>query len=523
MRRQLLILLAILLTIPTIALAYDVGYGYEGTFSFNCSAITGPPACPSNMSYAYVSMAGGGGSGKSTTWWTGIPNQNAFGYGGEAGDYGNITMVPISYTTAYPIVVGGHGDTSTVYNTSNAGGASSAFGHVKAGGAGGGSGSSGTTAGGDGESTNFLTSIFHPSAIFAAAGGNSGAYNGGLAGTGWGSGGGGAGSNASLVYDVGQAIGGNGGDGIVYLWDMNGSASNVPSFSASPTNTGLGTAVIFTDGSILNDAANLTYNWSFGDGTVSNTRGSVTHVYSNYGVYTVNLTLTSDVSTVFYERKDYITITNVPVTAWYQQKLVRIKIVDHYGGQLRGANITINYISNTLPSQDVTWLTTAFGVSQTTAAAMTNSAVAMQGLTDVDGSSVFMMFPAIQYGISITNTTLGLSKYITLNPQDTDYIIQCELPSQVRPTSVLTYLANASLYVTSPNASYITWNILYSDISGYTTALTWNVTCLTNGTEMYTKTWGAIGTGTTVTDSYTFPSEPIGVEYKALYDATRSW
>jgi hypothetical protein len=144
----------------------------------------------------------------------------------------------------------------------------------------------------------------------------------------------------------------------------------------------------------------------------------------------------------------------------------------------------------------------------------------MQGTTGSDGSLSFMMFPAIQYGITITNATAGLSKYVTVYPQDNDYIIRCPLTSQTAPTSRTSYLYNTSLYVTEPNSSWITWNIIYSDTSNYTTSLTWNVTCWNNMTQMYTKTW-AMSPGNVAIDNYTFPSVPAGVEYRALYRAKR--
>ena len=338
-----------------------------------------------------------------------------------------------------------------------------------------------------------------------------------------GSGGGGAAGNSSLGDDgyPGQTYGGAGADGYVGIWDMNGSAANIPYFSAAPTNTGVGTVVVFTDESLLHDSANLTYLWNFGDGTTSSVIGSTTHVYSNYGVFSVNLTIASDVSTAYLYKPSYITITATPITAWYTQKLVRLKTVDAYGNDLEGSNISVSYISNTLPSKDITWLTSAFGISQIVATQMVSGSTAMQGYTGTDGSVSFMMFPAIQYGITITNTTTGLSKYVTIYPQDTDYVIKCELPSQIAPTSRTVYLYNSSLYVTEPNASWITWNIIYSDTSGYTTGLTWNVTCWNNMTEMYSKTWGALGSGDVVADNYTFPSVPAGVEYRAVYQAVR--
>ena len=152
---------------------------------------------------------------------------------------------------------------------------------------------------------------------------------------------------------------------------------------------------------------------------------------------------------------------------------------------------------------------------------MVNGDVAMQGLTGTNGQISFMMFPAIQYGITITNETAGLSKYVEIYPTDSDYIIRCPLTSQAMPTMASTSLANASLYVTEPNSSWITWNLLYSDPSGHTTGLTWNVTCWNNMTVMHNNSWGAVGTSAIIVDNYTFPSVPVGEEYVAMYDAVR--
>jgi len=511
------ILVGLLILISSVSGLANYSYIFPGTYTWTASA---------NMSYASAQISGGGGSGMGGKYYD--ANKGSWGFGGSKGDYGYYTMIPVVSGTGYPIVVGDGGiaswpnETGDSTTVSHPGSLSSAFGHTRNGGAGGlvGSGESPQN-GGDGVSTGItdLTGIIGAVYGPAEVGGGSVPYTGGAPGTGYGSGGGGAAWNRTQYL---LTYGGKGGGGIVNIWDMNASTYNTPLYTASSTSAGYGTVITFTDESLIHDIMNLTYNWSFGDGTFSDTKGTVSHVYSNYGVFSTNLTLASDVSTLYNYKKDYITITNVPVTAWYTQKLVRLKIVDGYGAQLEGANISISYISSTLPSHDIGWLTKSFGVSQSTAEAMTNSSVAMQGYTDIDGSSVFMMFPAIQYGITITNVSVGLSKYITLNPQDTDYVIQCFLPNQVPQTSVLTHLYNSTLYVTEPNASFIVWNIIYQDTSGDTTALTWNITCLTNGTEMHTKTWGAMGINDVAADNYTFPSEPKGIEYKALYDATRT-
>ena len=514
MKRILILAIILLLSLPIVS-AYDIGYPWPGTYVWTC---------PANNTSMFVNMAGGGGSGASSG--TGS-TYLTWGYGGSAAEYGNTTMVTVVPGTNYTIVVGAGGATATPSITgayspavTHVGGDSSALGITKHGGAGGTQGSQIASAGIAGASTNYLSSI---AVTDADDGGTSGVYSGGLGGTGFGSGGGGAASNASASPWAGSTTGGAGRSGYVGIWDMNGSGVNIPQYTASPLNTGYGSIVTFTDESILNDGSNLVYDWDFGDGsTHGSQKGTTTHVYSTYGVFTTNLTLTSDTGVVFLNKTNYITITNIPITAWYTQKLVPFKIVDAYGADLPGANVSVSYITNTLPSKDPTYLTSAFGISQTVANQMVNGDVAMQGYTGSNGQISFMMFPAIQYGITITNVSAGLSNYVEIYPTDSDYVIRCPLTSQAIPSTLAkSNLVNASLYVTEPNASWITWNLVYNDPAGLTTGLYWNVTCWNNGTVMHSHSWGGMGTAT-ITDSYTFPSEPKGMEYRAMFDAIRS-
>jgi hypothetical protein len=205
-----------------------------------------------------------------------------------------------------------------------------------------------------------------------------------------------------------------------------------------------------------------------------------------------------------------------------QPKSVQFKVVDAYSNPIPNANITVNFIASSLPNTEVSWLQSAFGVSAEVAAQMTDSGIAMSGVTASDGKVSFIMYPELQYGLTITNTDLGLSKYVTVNPKDDDYVIFCTLTSQVPPTTRLTQLANSSIYVTEPNTSYVIFNIIYQDTSNRTSALHWNITCLTNRTVVYSHDFGDPDTNVK-TDNFTVSTLPVGTEYRAMYDATRSW
>lgn len=475
--------------------------------------------CPTDVNATSISLdiGAGGGSGRGTY------NYGIFhysGYGGTSGEWQQYSSISVVEGTNYTIVVGAGGASdppaasTSVGNSEigNPGGDSSAFGKTKLGGAGAIGGKT-VGNGGNASGTGFLTTT-----LLAQNGTNgTDGYLGGTAVTGYSGGGGGAATDTTNA-----AYGGKGADGIVRISISGYSGGNVPNFVGSPLTGPAGTLVTFTDTSIIADPTDIIYNWSFGDGSYSSTAGDVVHVYPYTGSYTVTLTITSDVGTIEETKEAYINlVTQQNYVLPTQPKSVRFKVVDAYGNDLPGATVTANYVNSSLPNTDTSWLTSAFGVSTTVATEMTNSGIAMQGITGNDGSLSFIMYPVLQYGITITNATAGLSKYVLIYPQDTDYIIYCPLTSQIEPTSRMSYLYNASLYVTEPNASWITWNLTYSDTSGYTTALTWNVTNWNNMTVMYTNTWGAVGPGTTITDSYTFPSVPAGEEYRAVYRATR--
>jgi PKD repeat protein len=70
----------------------------------------------------------------------------------------------------------------------------------------------------------------------------------------------------------------------------------VASFIYSPVNPWINEAITFNASFSLDQDGNIvSYNWSFGDGNISNTSEVViTHSYSSVGNYTVNLTVTDD-------------------------------------------------------------------------------------------------------------------------------------------------------------------------------------------------------------------------------------
>jgi PKD repeat protein len=452
--------------------------------------------------------AGGSGHGGWTSGGTYLP-----GSGGEAGSFSTISRLSVTPGTNYTLVVGTAGATAAYGANGNAGTYSSAFGYYKAGGAGGTALTSGS-AGTDGK-TGFVNST-----RYAVNGTAHAPFALGVSGLGYSAGGGG-GSSDNVDMNT---QGGAGAVGFVGIWTYGTAGGNTPDFTATPVTGPAGTLVTFTDVSTITDAAGLSYNWSFGDGSYSDTPGTVSHVYPYTGSYTVTLTLTSGGTTTVSEIKEsYINL--VTVSSQYilpvSPQPVRFNIFDSYGSAIPNANITVNYIASSLPNTSTSWLVSTFGVNATVASEMTNSGLAMRGWSGSDGSVSFIMYPVLQYGILITNTTTGLSKYVTIYPKDTDYNIYCTLSSQIPPTSITTYLNGSAIYVTEPNSSFVTFNVTYIDTSHNTANLFWNVTCPDNGTVLYSHDFGDPGV-TAQTDSYTVSTSERGQEYWARYYATRT-
>ena len=299
----------------------------------------------------------------------------------------------------------------------------------------------------------------------------------------------------------------------------------VASFLTSPSSGSAALLVNFTFVGAEGLPDGRTYNWSFGDGSYDDTDGDVSHVYTFNGVFMPTLWVNNSYGTSFFEGSAVIVATNQNTqNTWYTQRLVKIKIVDAYGGPIPNANLTLNYIASTLPSTSTSWLIDAFGITPDVATQMTNNGLAMQSNTSNDGSLTFMLFPALTYGMTITNASIGLNNYQTITPSDTDYTVFCPLPYQNVNSQVYgkqTQLAQNLLYVSQINSTAVMINFQYQDTASATTAVTWNVTNWNTGAVVYGKTFGNPGTGMLI-DNYTVLTVPSGVDYRFAYEATRS-
>jgi len=284
------------------------------------------------------------------------------------------------------------------------------------------------------------------------------------------------------------------------------------------------------DATTLAGIPGATIMTSNGDNTTSNLLGVAT-ISSNYTALVVSVGATGYYSrSISYvidrDRTETIYLTTAPTVSngtpltYYSPWQVRIRIADFNGNPLPGTNVTASYVASTLPSTSISWLVNAFGINSDVATEMTNSGIAMAGITDSNGGLSFVMFKSIMYSLAISNATAGISSTKTLYPSDQEYLIRVALPGQVAYNNTLSQMANTSLPVYQLNATAYNLSVIYHDTSGLTTNVQFQVKWR-NGTFLYNQSLGHPGTGVVV-GNYTILNPGIGKEVIWLFNATRS-
>jgi PKD repeat protein len=250
---------------------------------------------------------------------------------------------------------------------------------------------------------------------------------------------------------------------------------------------------------------------------------------SNYGKVAFNLTaqgyyplaqsanITSD-ATVILKMTSYSGSTQ---TTWYSPHQVRITVLDsYYGKKMYGTTIEVSPLTNTFPSgAQSDWITSMFGVNAAAANDMMNGTLMMSGVTDGDGSVVFTMLSSIGYTMHITNTTTGIDHTVKIFPIENDYNIWADTTENSAIANPNFYNYNTTLTYEAPNLSYSKFGVVYQDTTGKTTSVTFNVTCITNNTRMYSETLSGFGTSP-VFANYTIKIKN-GEQYTWKYNATR--
>jgi len=250
----------------------------------------------------------------------------------------------------------------------------------------------------------------------------------------------------------------------------------VANFTGSPREGSAGLLVQFTDTS-ENATPITTWNWSFGDGDYSSEQNPQ-HVYTMYGGYDVNLSITTSGGYSDYELKsDYIIISSEDQSNNYAPQATRFTVFMPGGYRAPNALVTASMIETSLPD-GVTYLNQIYGIDEDIAEAMLTAGATQTAHTGTDGSAVFNVHPCLKYYINVTSNT-GETVNVSTYPIETDYNIW--LPDTM--DSVFENL-NATLTFSEPNASYFTLGVNYEDLSAATSTLLFYVNA-SNGTPIY--------------------------------------
>jgi PKD repeat protein len=288
-------------------------------------------------------------------------------------------------------------------------------------------------------------------------------------------------------------------------------------FHITDSETGLEIPIV-----TLTDSSGQNFTTTNGTGWLTEYAGTIWVRFSADGYDSKTITYYIDGNGEHEVQLVPVTPSTVPnANTVYIPRLVRLRAVDNWRTPLTPVTITANYISDTLPNNDPVYLQNAFGVSESVVSLMMNSSVAMSGVTGSDGSNTFSMFPALTYNLTVTNETMGVHCQQDLAPADTDYVLFCPTDAQKAVVVPLSQTLNRSyIWVTEPNASFVTINASYQDPTGLTSNVLFNVSVVDNNTVIYSKNFENPGTSQ-VLDNYTMPNIR-GMQIKSYLAYNRS-
>ena len=300
-------------------------------------------------------------------------------------------------------------------------------------------------------------------------------------------------------------------------------------YYAQPTTGTPGALVSFIDESLKGTSTGLVYNWSFGDSLsgqpFSTIQGNVQHVYAYAGVYDTNLSITNANGTSYMFKQQYITISTSQANTWYTPHQVTLKIVDSNGKSLKNVAVNATVYESSLPggiTGAVNSLISNYGISQSAAEEMVDTAIHLSGTTGEDGRIVFTMMGSLKYNIVITDSG-GVGYARSLYPLDTYYTIYTTGYSILAPNNAVNNynaIANATLTFTEPNTSFMTMGVDYRDMSGNTDYLMLTVKNVVNGTIIYSYNTTVTGTQQIVVNKTVLNVR--GEQYRWWYDAHRT-
>ncbi len=478
---------------------------YRTTWNYSSSG-TYYWLCPDDVTKIYVQLLGGGGGGAGGA-------SLMKGLGGSAASPTRFSA-DVTPGTNYSISVGagGAGALGSAEPPSHDGESSTGFDRIGAGGLGGtrfafASPANGTpgangTMGGTGDAGPGVQNDL-------------GEY-GGAAGVGHGAGGGGGathygGPPGDPTY---FGAGGKGSTGLIMITNYDQYSGNVVDFVADRVTGTPGTLVKFTDLSEIADAAGLTYNWSFGDGTYSSVSGDVVHVFAYMGSFDVSLNVSVTSGSVIQTKTSYINIVSSDQTIFPTPHTVSITLVDYANTPMADVLITATPLNFTAPDS---WVETYYGMS-----GVTINGTTLSGVTGFDGSWAAPMLAAYRYNFTFTKTGVIYPQNFTMYPSAESYTFRLPLISDVSPevtpssNYIIAEIANATV-----NSTAEFFNVTYRDTSGGTGVLTFNVSNAT-GAIIYTAQYNRTGLTNYTNLSSGALIHGLGTAYTARISAAHS-
>ena len=236
---------------------------------------------------------------------------------------------------------------------------------------------------------------------------------------------------------------------------------------------------------------------------------------SGYGSRVVSFIVDRDrTETIYLTPLAAATNTSANTNIIYIPKQIEIVVVsyDPAGVIVPNASVTLTAIDNSLQAD--TQLETLYGINPIAANQLMNGTLIMHGYTDASGGVVFTILQSINYRATVIDPRDGVSYVAYLYPGMDPYTLWIgvnPIKNVTIPNAV--YMNQTRLFVTQPDSGNITDNLIYKDLAGKTTSVTFIVKYASNGTVVYTATSAVTGTNP-VYMNYTHPNiRGMGIYY----------
>jgi len=286
-------------------------------------------------------------------------------------------------------------------------------------------------------------------------------------------------------------------------------------FSVTDSSTGLPIAGVLIDD--LSGQQNT---------TIANGTGWITEGFGSYAIlFTATGYTPKQVTYVFDQDESHdvqltpASSSTVSKSTWYTPHQVQFIAVDSNYKKLPDVTIEATAIANTFPA-GTDWLVSMYGMDADAANQIMNGTLVMSGDTGTDGAIVFTMLSSIQYNVTLTEPTTGVTTFTKIYPKDPSYTVRMVGVASAANNTYTDMGYNQSLWVYEPNASYVTMNMSYQDMSGRTSLVEYYAYNKSNSTYINYQSVANPGTSA-VKLNFTVKNDKF-VQYAWWYNAVRT-